>query len=114
MIVRVAPNINATSRVLTVEAEIENVNGLLKPGQFATVRITQSKPEPAVMIPASAVRTDGENNKVFVIKDGVAEERQVQLGLLENQMIEVKQGVQEGEMIATNNLDKLGDGVIVR
>jgi membrane fusion protein (multidrug efflux system) len=114
MIVRVAPNINATSRVLTVEAEIENVNGLLKPGQFATVRITQSKPEPAVMIPASAVRTDGENNKVFVIKDGVAEERQVQLGLLENNLIEVKQGVLENETVATNNLDKLGDGVIVR
>ncbi|CAN5512764.1 efflux RND transporter periplasmic adaptor subunit [soil metagenome] len=113
-IVRAAPNINATSRVLTVEAEVENVNGLLKPGQFATTRITQSKPEPAVMIPASAVRTDGENNKVFVIKDGVAEERQVQLGLLENNLIEVKQGVRENETVATNNLDKLGDGVIVR
>jgi hypothetical protein len=66
------------------------------------------------MIPASAVRTDGENNKVFVIKDGVAEERQVQLGLLENNLIEVKQGVRENETVATNNLDKLGDGVIVR
>ncbi len=113
-VVRVAPNINATSRVLTVEAEIENVNGSLKPGQFATVRVTQSKPEPAVMIPASAVRTDGENNKVFVIKDGVAEERQVQLGLLENDLIEIKQGIRENEAVATNNLEKLGDGVIVR
>jgi membrane fusion protein (multidrug efflux system) len=99
---------------LTVEAEIENTGGLLKPGQFATVRITQSKPEPAVMIPASAVRTEGDSNKVFVIKDGVANERQVQLGLLENGFIEVKQGVAENEPVATNNLDKLGDGVIVR
>ena len=113
-VVRVAPNINATSRVLTVEAEIENGDGLLKPGQFATVRVTQAKPEPAVMIPASAVRTDGDNNKIFVIKDGVAREQQVQLGLLENNLIEIKQGVQEGETVATNNLDKLGDGVIVR
>ena len=113
-IVRVAPNVNATSRVLTVEAEIENGSGLLKPGQFATVRITQSKPEPAVLIPASAVRTDGENNKVFVIKDGVAEERQVQLGLLENNLIEIKQGVRENDAVATDNLEKLGDGVIVR
>ena len=113
-VVRVAPNINAASRVLTVEAEIENGGGLLKPGQFATVRVTQAKPEPAVMIPASAVRTDGDNNKIFVIKDGVAREQQVQLGLLENNSIEIKQGVQEGETVATNNLDKLGDGVIVR
>ncbi len=113
-IVRVAPNVNTTSRVLSVEAEVENANGLLKPGQFATVRITQSKPEPAVMIPASAVKTDGDSNKVFVIKDGVAEERQVQIGLLENNLIEIKQGVQENETVATSNLEKLGDGVLVR
>ena len=113
-IVRVAPNVNTTSRVLSVEAEVENVNGLLKPGQFATVRITQSKPEPAVMIPSSAVKANGDNNKVFVIKDGVAQERQVQIGLLENNLIEVKQGVQENETVATNNLERLGDGVLVR
>ena len=113
-VVRVAPNINPTSRTLTVEAEIENVGGLLKPGQFATVRITQPKPEPAVMIPASAVRAEGDVNKIFVIKDGVANERLVQTGLLENDMIEIKQGVAENETVATNNLDKLSDGVIVK
>ena len=113
-IVRTSPSLNATSRTLTVEAEIENTGGLLKPGQFATVRITQSKPEPAVMIPTSAVRTEGDINKVFVVKDGVANERLVQLGFLENEMIEVKQGIQENESVATSNLDKLGDGVIVR
>ncbi|MBC7796002.1 MAG: efflux RND transporter periplasmic adaptor subunit [Pyrinomonadaceae bacterium] len=113
-IVRILPSLNTTSRTLMVEAEVENTNGLLKPGQFATVRITQSKPEPAVMIPTSAVRTEGEINKVYVVKDGVANERLVQLGFLENDMIEVKQGIQEGETIATSSLDKLGDGVIVR
>jgi len=113
-IVRILPSLNTTQRTLTVEAEVENTNGLLKPGQFATVRITQSKPEPAVMIPTSAVRTEGDINKVFVVKDGVANERLVQLGFLENDMIEVKQGIQENETVATSNLDKLGDGVIVR
>lgn len=113
-VVRVAPTLNATSRTLTVEAEIENVGGLLKPGQFATVRVTQSKPEPAVMIPASAVRTEGDVNKVFVIRDGFANERLVQLGLLENDLIEIKQGVGEGESVATSDLNLLKDGVMVR
>ncbi len=112
-IVRTFPSLNPQSRTLTVEAEVENVGGLLKPGQFATVRITQSKPEPAVMIPASAVRVDGERNLVFVVKDGIANERVVQTGLLENNMIEIKQGVQENEVVATSNVDKLGDGIIV-
>jgi RND family efflux transporter MFP subunit len=113
-VVRVAPTLNATSRTLTVEAEIENVGGLLKPGQFATVRITQAKPEPAVMIPVAAVRTEGDINKVFVIKDGFASERLVQLGLLENDLIEIKQGVAENEAVATSNLNLLKDGVMVR
>lgn len=112
-ITRILPSLNTQSRTLTVEAEIENIGGLLKPGQFATVRITQSQPEPAVMIPAMAVRADGERNLVFVIKDGIANERVVQTGLLENNMIEIKQGVQENEIVATSNVDKLGDGVIV-
>lgn len=113
-ITRILPSLDTTSRTLTVEAEIENVNGLLKPGQFATVRITQSKPEPAVMIPASAVRVDGDRNIVFVIKDGIANEHLVQTGLLENDMIEIKQNVREGEIVAINNVDKLSDGVIVK
>ena len=113
-VVRVLPSLNTASRTLTVEAEIENVGGLLKPGQFATVRITQSQPVPAVMIPVSAVRTEADINKVFIVKDGVASERQVQLGLLENDFIEIKQGIQEGETVATSNLENLGDGVIVR
>lgn len=112
-ITRILPSLNTQSRTLTVEAEIENVGGLLKPGQFATVRITQSKPEPAVMIPAAAVRAEGETNIVYVIKDGVANERLVQTGLLENDMIEIKQNIGENEVVATSNVDKLADGVIV-
>lgn len=113
VIKRILPSLDIQSRTLTVEAEIENVGGLLKPGQFATVRITQSKPEPAVMIPASAVRAEGERNIVFVIKDGIANERVVTTGLLENQMIEIKSGIEENEMVAISNIEKLGDGVIV-
>ncbi|MDQ6787416.1 MAG: efflux RND transporter periplasmic adaptor subunit, partial [Acidobacteriota bacterium] len=113
-IVRISPNLNATSRTLTVEAEVENVGGLLKPGQFATVRITQSTPKPTVMIPSAAVKVDGETSKVFVIKDGRAQERIVKLGILENDKIEVQQGVSENEQVAISNLGQIYDGVSVR
>jgi RND family efflux transporter MFP subunit len=113
-VVRIAPSLNATSRALTVEAEVENVGGLLKPGQFATVRINQGKAQPTVMIPATAIKTDGETSSVFVIKDGRAQQRQVKTGLLENELIEVQNGVQEGEMVATSNINQIYDGVAVR
>ena len=113
-VVRILPGLNVTARTLTVEAEVQNTEGLLKPGQFATVRITQSKPENAVMIPASAVKAEGDTNKVFVIKDGAAREHIVQLGLLENDMIQIKTGLVEGDIIATSNINDLFDGVLVR
>ncbi|MGB7208591.1 MAG: efflux RND transporter periplasmic adaptor subunit [Pyrinomonadaceae bacterium] len=113
-IVRISPSLNTSARTLSVEAEVQNTEGLLKPGQFATVRITQSKPEPAVMIPAKAVRTVGNTNSVFVVKDGVAREQFVQLGLLENDMIQVKQGVIEGDLVAVTNVNQLSDGISVR
>lgn len=113
-IVRFSPSVNTAARTLTVEAEVENSNGLLKPGQFATVRITQSQPEPAIMIPVSAVKTDGDINRVYVIKDGAAHEKLVQLGLLEGDIIQIKQGIQENETVAVGNLNGLSDGALVR
>lgn len=112
-VVRVSPTLNAQARTLTVEAEVPNTEGLLKPGQFAVVRITQSEPENAVMIPVAAVKTEGDINKVFIIKDGAAREQIVQLGLLEDRMIQVKTGVSEGDVVATSKLDALYDGVLV-
>ena len=103
-----------TARTLVVEAEVDNGEGLLKPGQFATVRITQSKPEPAIMVPVTAVKAEGDINKVYIVKDGAAREVLVQTGLLENGMIQIKTGIAEGDVVATSNVNTLYDGVLVR
>ena len=113
-VVRLSPSLNAASRTLIVEAEIENGEGLLKPGQFATVRILLPESQPAVLIPQRAVRAEGGINRIFVIKDGRAEERVVQLGQTEGDLVEVKNGVAADELVATSNLDKLRDGMPVR
>ena len=113
-VTRMLPSLNATARTLTVEADVPNTDGLLRPGQFATVRITQSQPENAVMIPASAVQSQGDINKVYVVKDGIAHERLVQTGLLEGDIIQIKQGLQEGEVVATSGFGQLQDGILVR
>lgn len=113
-IVRISPVINTVSRLLIAEAEIDNSEGLLKPGQFATARITQSRTSNAVMVPSNAVRTDGNVSKVFVIKDGVVSERIVQLGLIEGDFIEIKQGVGSDELVAVGKLSALGDGMSVK
>lgn len=110
---RILPQVNVNSRTLTVEAEVES-GGLLKPGLFATARIAQSKSEPTILIPAKAVRTDGGVVKVFVIENGRAAERLVQVGDTENDLIQVKTGLKENEQVAVSNVEQLFDGVSVR
>ncbi|HEV2835640.1 MAG TPA: efflux RND transporter periplasmic adaptor subunit [Pyrinomonadaceae bacterium] len=113
-VARIAPNVSAASRTLTVEAEIENSGGALKPGQFATVRMLQERPEPAVLIPARAVVSEAGVSRVFVIKDGHAEQRLVQTGQKEGDLIEVKTGVAADEQVATSGLERLSDGIAVK
>ena len=113
-VARIAPNVSAQSRTLTVEAEIENSGSALKPGQFATVRILQERAEPAVLIPSRAVVTDAGVNRVYVIKDGHAEQRLVQTGQTDGDLIEIRNGIAADEQVATGNLEQLTDGIAVK
>ena len=113
-IARIAPNVSAQSRTLTVEAEIENNSNALKPGQFATVRILQERAEPAVLVPARSVISEAGVNRVYVIKNGHAEQRLVQTGQTDGDLIEIKSGVAADELIATSNLEQLSDGIAVK
>lgn len=113
-VARVSPNVSAQSRTLTVEAEVENGENLLKPGQFATVRVLLPQTDPAVLVPARSVRSDGTTSRVFVIKDGVAHEVLVGTGVQDGDLIEVKGNVAADDLVATSNVEQLADGMPVR
>jgi RND family efflux transporter MFP subunit len=113
-VARVSPNVSSQSRTLTVEAEVENGENLLKPGQFATIRVLMSQSDPAVLVPARAVRSDGTTSRVYVVKDGVAHERLVATGRQDGDLIEIKGNVSADELVATSNVEQLADGIPVR
>jgi multidrug efflux pump subunit AcrA (membrane-fusion protein) len=68
-VVRISPSLNATARTLIVEAEIQNVDGLLKPGQFATVRITQGETRTGCDDPGQ-IRKDRRRQQLGVRRQG--------------------------------------------
>jgi len=113
-IARVSPSVSASSRTLTVEAEVQNPNAELKPGQFATIRILLPQSEPAILVPQRALRTISGSTYVFVIKNGFAEQRLVQPGQAEGDLVELKSGVKADETVATSNVDQLSDGAAVK
>lgn len=113
-VARISPSVTASSRTLTIEAEVENPSGELKPGQFATVRILLPQSEAAVLAPQRALRQISGATYVFVIKNGRAEQRLVQTGQADGDLIEIKSGIAADEVVATSNVDQLSDGVTVK
>jgi multidrug efflux pump subunit AcrA (membrane-fusion protein) len=108
----VNPAIDPTSRAATIEASVENSGNLLRSGMFATARIAKQGGGTGVFVPRSAVFNDQttQSYRVFVIQEGVAKLRVVQLGMEENDTIQILNGINADEMIATSNLPQLYEG----
>jgi hypothetical protein len=51
---------------------------------------------------------------LYVVKDGHAQQRLVQLGQSEGDLVEIKSGVAADEQVATSNVEQLSDGIAVR
>jgi RND family efflux transporter MFP subunit len=108
----VSPAVRVDSRALVIEAVVPNESGELKPGLFATARIEQANRTPAVLVPASAIRTDAGVARVFLVsKEGTAEERIVTTGQTVDGQIELTSGIKAGDTVATSNVDRIADGV---
>lgn len=114
-VVAVNPSVDQTSRSAIVEAEMENGDNALRSGMFATARIVRPGGTQGVFVPKAAVLGDQntQSYRVFVIQDGVAKLRVVQLGQEENDTWQIVSGIQADETVATSSLDKLFEGAKV-
>ena len=113
-VARISPSVTPASRTMTVEADVDNPNAELKPGQFATIRVLLPQSAPALLVPQRALRTISGATYVFVIKNGFAQQRLVQAGQTEGDLIELKSGLAADEVVATSNVEQLSDGSAVR
>lgn len=109
------PALDPTSRAATVEASVENADNALRPGMFATVRITKEGGSAGVFVPKTAIYDDQstQSYRVFVIQDGVAKPRVVQLGTEEGNEVQIVNGVNADETVATSGLAELYEGARV-
>ena len=109
------PALDLTSRAVTVEATIENGDNALRSGMFATVKITRDGGNAAVFVPKIAVYNDQstQSYRVFVIQEGVAKLRVVQQGIEEGDTVQIINGVNPDETVATSSLAQLYEGVKV-
>lgn len=111
---RIAPTVDQTKRTFVVEALIDNPDGALKPGSYARAKLPTQKIDSVKMVPSRAVNYVLGTNKAYVIKDpGTVEARDVKVGERYDQQIEILEGLEEGDRVATSQLNRLDTGVKV-
>ena len=110
----VSPSLKTDQRALTVEALATNHDGRLKPGLFATAAIQQPTGSPALLVPVAAVETISGTSRVYVVKDGKAEERIVTVGERVADRIEITSGVNKDELVAAEPRGRITDGAVVK
>jgi len=101
------------SRAVQVRAILPNEEGLLKPGMFMSVELKRDRGE-IVVAPEQAIVPEGGNQYVFVVADGVAEKRRVQLGRRIPGYVAIEAGLEAGEYVITEGTHKVSDGTQVR
>jgi len=108
----VSSNVNPATRVGTVEIMID-LNKAYSTGSSAEVKFILSEIENQILIPASSVKILTEKNVVYIYIDGIVKEQEVTLGKKTGNMYQILSGLEEGDVIAENNLDSLYDGTFI-
>jgi membrane fusion protein (multidrug efflux system) len=109
--------IDAASRTLPIEVEVDNTDGALKPEMIADVFVTRSSVAAAIVIPQSAVLRDEEGSSVYVVdRSGprpTAQRRIVTLGDSYGGNVVVSTGLESGDELITVGANNVAPGDFV-
>jgi len=107
--------IDPKTGTLRVRVEFPNPDNVLRPGQFGRVRVLLGEQADVLVVPASAVQEIQGTYSVFVVgPDHKAVFRPIKPGLRFGHLWSVEEGLQVGEMVVTEGLQKVKDGMVVK
>jgi RND family efflux transporter MFP subunit len=97
----ISPVINPEDKTCSVQILVENREEEIKPGMHAEVEIAADVYKDRLLVPQEAVLVRGGRKLVFVVEEGLAKWRYIEVGLENEDYAEVLDGVKEGEMVIT-------------
>lgn len=111
---RINPALDARTRTFGVEITIQNKSLELRPGMYARAIFNMGQRQ-SIMIPDQALQKQiGSSERfVYVIENGVADYRFVTDGRRVGNMIEILEGIEAGDEVATTSFTRLMNGTLV-
>ena len=114
VVTAVDPQIDVVGHNLDVRARLPNSDLRLRPGLFAKVSVTLAVNPEALLVPEEAIWPIGNEKTLYVIEEGVAKRRVVEIGDRKPGMVEIVSGLAAGEEIVVAGQMKLFEGAAVK
>lgn len=106
--------IDVTTGTIKIKARFDNQDDTLFPNQFVNVRLKVNTLQDAIVIPPAALQMGNEGNFVWVVNsDNKVSKKSVIAGLQDSEKVVVSAGLEAGERVVTDGLDRLTEGAKV-
>ena len=106
--------IDSTTGTIKMKARFANQDDQLFPNQFVNARLKVNTLQDAVVIPAAALQMGNEGHFVWVVNsENKVSKKRVSAGLQDSEKVVISAGLNAGERVVTDGLDRLTEGVTV-
>lgn len=110
----VDPKVDINTRTIVARAMYPNSNEELKPGRFASVTARLSQIENTIAVPTQAIIPEMDGERVFIVKNGKAEQKRVKLGLRTESHVQIIEGLNFGDTLLTTAILQLRHGIPIQ
>jgi len=105
-----APQANKDTRQFVARLEVSNERGLIRPGMFARVQLVLETRSDTILIRRDGLVERGRSRLVYVVTGGSVQVREVTVGAISGNLVEILEGVREGESYVIADQSSLADG----
>jgi membrane fusion protein (multidrug efflux system) len=110
----IEPNIDITSRTITLRAKAENKNGILRAGGFAKIHFDLDQIPKTIMVPTEAVIPDIKGSNVFLAKNGHAVQKAIKTDTRTESKIQVVDGLKAGDSLIVSGIIQMRPKVAIK
>jgi membrane fusion protein (multidrug efflux system) len=113
-VTRVVQALNRATRTMTIEVDLPNKDHVLKGGMFARVEVLVGTHRNAIQIPIDAVSRLEDSQYVYIVREGQAHRVPVEIGVRDENRIEITKGLDGSEQVIVSGKDLVHDGAPVQ
>ena len=107
---RIATTAEAATLTFIAEIEVDNPDGAIKPGMVARVALVRKSYPDSIIVPLFSILSLENMRFVFVEENGAAHGRPIQVGVLQDNTIQVTEGLRAGDRLIVSGQRDLKDG----